>query len=117
RWRSWSAVRWPTTSSSRSRSPRVSTSPPRGGRREADMRNTTPAVHLIAEPRLRLDAVEEYLDSVGGLAWLDRIAPRTNLGRYFDGVTDAEALVEFAGRGCYRSWEPGLNANVTKVRE
>ena len=25
-------------------------------------------------------------------------------------------LVEFAGRACYRSWEPGLNPNVSKVR-
>jgi thymidylate synthase (FAD) len=25
-------------------------------------------------------------------------------------------LVEFAGRLCYRSWKPGLNPNVTKVR-
>jgi thymidylate synthase (FAD) len=29
---------------------------------------------------------------------------------------DAERLVEFAGRVCYKSWEPGLNPNVTKVR-
>jgi thymidylate synthase (FAD) len=27
-----------------------------------------------------------------------------------------EMLVEFGGRLCYRSWEPGLNANVTRVR-
>jgi thymidylate synthase (FAD) len=27
-----------------------------------------------------------------------------------------ELLVEFAGRACYRSWEPGLNPNVSKVR-
>ena len=25
-------------------------------------------------------------------------------------------LVEFGGRACYRSWEPGLNPNVTRVR-
>jgi thymidylate synthase (FAD) len=25
-------------------------------------------------------------------------------------------LVEFSGRACYRSWEPGLNPNVTKIR-
>ena len=24
--------------------------------------------------------------------------------------------MEFGGRACYRSWEPGLNANVSKVR-
>src|SRR5690606_13837790 len=27
-----------------------------------------------------------------------------------------EMLVEFGGRACYRSWEPGLNPNVTRVR-
>ena len=27
-----------------------------------------------------------------------------------------ELLVEFGGRACYRSWEPGLNVNVTRVR-
>jgi thymidylate synthase (FAD) len=27
-----------------------------------------------------------------------------------------ELLVEFGGRACYRSWEPGLNVNVSKVR-
>ncbi len=27
-----------------------------------------------------------------------------------------ELLVEFGGRACYRSWEPGLNPNVTRVR-
>ena len=28
----------------------------------------------------------------------------------------AQLLVEFCGRVCYRSWEPGLNPNVTRVR-
>jgi thymidylate synthase (FAD) len=31
-------------------------------------------------------------------------------------VPAAELLVEFAGRLCYRSWKPGLNPNVTRVR-
>jgi thymidylate synthase (FAD) len=34
-----------------------------------------------------------------------------------DAVSDGEALIETAGRLCYRSWEPGVNKNVTKVRE
>lgn len=34
-----------------------------------------------------------------------------------DPSTDAELLVEFAGRLCYKSFKPGLNPNVTKVRE
>ncbi len=32
------------------------------------------------------------------------------------GQSDAQLLIEFAGRVCYRSWEPGLNPNVTRVR-
>ena len=28
----------------------------------------------------------------------------------------AQKLIEFAGRLCYRSWRPGLNPNVSKVR-
>src|SRR5262249_32603417 len=32
------------------------------------------------------------------------------------GLNAGELLVEFGGRACYRSWEPGLNVNVTKVR-
>lgn len=46
-----------------------------------------------------------YLQAVGGLEWLDR-APSN----------DGDALTEFAGRSCYRSWAPGLNPNVTRVR-
>ncbi len=30
--------------------------------------------------------------------------------------TDAEALIELAGRRCYMSFQPGLNKNVTKIR-
>lgn len=52
-----------------------------------------------------------YLADVGGESWLDR-----RLGES-DGEPNAgEMLVEFGGRACYRSWEPGLNPNVTRVR-
>ena len=70
------------------------------------MRETTPSVHVIARPSLDLDGMRAYLDRVGGTSWLDRRA----------GANPAETLVEFAGRACYRSWEPGLNPNVTRVR-
>src|SRR5687768_17835263 len=42
------------------------------------------------------------------MSWLDR--------RLGEPRNDAELLVELAGRACYRSWEPGLNPNVTRVR-
>lgn len=73
------------------------------------MRRTTPAVYLIAQPKVNWFDVEAYLGRVGGRSWYDRIAG--------SGISEAEALIEFAGRGCYRSWEAGLNANVTKVRD
>jgi len=74
------------------------------------MRETTPSVHLIARPSVDLAAMRAYLEDVRGSSWLEnRLAG--------DGpVNDAELLVEFAGRTCYRSWEPGLNRNVTRIR-
>jgi thymidylate synthase (FAD) len=72
---------------------------------------TTPTVYLIARPALNSDAMRAYLEDVGGAGWLDRRL------READGSVNAgELLVEFGGRACYRSWEPGLNPNVTRVR-
>lgn len=73
------------------------------------MRETTPKVHLIASPYVHEEALFDYVESVGGKDWVERI----------EGVDlkYGEMLVEAAGRLCYRSWAPGLNANVTKVRE
>ena len=45
-----------------------------------------------------------YLEDVGGAGWLDRRLEEA------DGAPNpGELLVEFGGRACYRSWEPGLN--------
>lgn len=54
---------------------------------------------LIAQPALALD-------EGGGGAWADRVQ---------DHVADEAAPGEFAGRVGYRSWEAGLNPNVTRV--
>jgi thymidylate synthase (FAD) len=70
------------------------------------MRETRPQVFLVARPALDQDGLRGYLEAVGGAAWLD--------GR--TGANPAQTLVEFAGRACYRSWAPGLNPNVTRVR-
>ena len=75
------------------------------------MHETTPTVHLIARPSLNLDGMRAYLADVGGESWLERRLEEA------DGAPNAgELLVEFGGRACYRSWEPGLNPNVTRVR-
>jgi thymidylate synthase (FAD) len=75
------------------------------------MRETTPSVHLIARPSVDLAGMHEYLRDVGGSGWLE--------GRQEEGgdeLNDGQLLVEFCGRMCYRSWAPGLNANVSKIR-
>src|SRR4051795_1432457 len=75
------------------------------------MRETAPSVFLIARPSLAVDGLRGYLEAVGGEAWLERRLEEA------DGEPAAgELLVEFGGRACYRSWEPGLNPNVTRVR-
>ncbi len=76
------------------------------------MRETKPTIFLIARPSIDLEALRGYLESVGGTSWLER---RTADGS--DRLTDAQLLIEFCGRVCYRSWEPGLNPNVTRIRE
>jgi thymidylate synthase (FAD) len=72
------------------------------------MHETKPSIYLIARTAVDTAAMGAYLADVGGEQWLERVLA--------DEPKDAELLVEFAGRACYRSWEPGLNANVTRVR-
>jgi thymidylate synthase (FAD) len=85
------------------------------------VRENTPTVRLIASPLIQWDAVHDYMLECDGMPWLNRVYPGLEklLGRSQGKPTasDAELLVEYAGRRCYRSWAPGLNANVTKVRE
>jgi thymidylate synthase (FAD) len=79
---------------------------------EFALHETAPSVHLIARPSVDLDAMRSYLDDVGGTSWLER-----RLGEDAASANPGELLVEFCGRVCYRSWEPGLNRNVTRIRE
>jgi thymidylate synthase (FAD) len=74
------------------------------------MHETTPQVFLIARPSIDLEGMRGYLQAVGGESWLD-----LRLGEE-EGATAGELLLEFGGRACYRSWEPGLNPNVSRIR-
>jgi thymidylate synthase (FAD) len=79
---------------------------------------TTPTVHLIARPSIDLDGMRAYLREVGGESWL-RMRLEEGAGDQEGdgaGVNPGELIVEFGGRACYRSWEPGLNPNVTRIR-
>lgn len=82
------------------------------------MHKVEPKVFLIGETRLVNDrGVPElgaYLDHIGvggGPTGDDPEAWSTNA------PSDSEELIEVMGRLCYRSWRPGMNANVTRVRE
>src|SRR4051812_47278004 len=72
------------------------------------MHAVEPQVYLVSRPDLDYDAIAGYLQDVGGQSWLQKF----DKGE----LNDAQNLAEFAGRLCYRSWEPGLNPNVTRVR-
>lgn len=60
---------------------------------------------IVAETTIVYDELREALAYIG--------APHWNT----DSSTDAEELIEFAGRLCYKSFEVGLNTNVTRIRE
>jgi len=75
------------------------------------MKPTTPKVYILAytalaDNRSGNPLPREYEASIGiSKPWET------------DGETQGEVLTEMAGRLCYRSWEAGLNPNVTKIRE
>lgn len=73
------------------------------------MVKTEPKIHLIAFPALNWDGLYNFLSGQGVTMWADLKD---------DDLTahDSELLCEVMGRICYKSWRPGLNPNVTKVR-
>jgi len=70
---------------------------------------------LIARPSIDVEGMRGYLTDVGGESWLERRLEEADGGSGGQ-LNHGELLVELAGRACYRSWEPGLNPNVSKVR-
>jgi thymidylate synthase (FAD) len=76
------------------------------------VKSVEPEVFLVAKPELDYDEVGRYLREVGGESWLERL----DRGELDAELNDPQNLAEFAGRLCYRSWEPGLNPNVTRIR-
>lgn len=83
------------------------------------MRETTPMVFLVARPSINWPNIRAYLRAVGGQSWGVRREEERDLEPDGDGWTSENAgqdLMEIMGRLCYRSWEAGLNANVTRTR-
>ncbi len=69
------------------------------------MHSVEPKVFLVGETRIVEEGLQAYLNHLGVPNWKT------------DAPSDAERLIEVMGRLCYRSFVPGLNPNVTKVRE
>jgi thymidylate synthase (FAD) len=69
------------------------------------MHRVEPKVFLVGETALNNDGLEAYFKHIN-TKW--RPDPT---------VSPSETLIEVYGRMCYRSWEAGMNPNVTKVRE
>jgi thymidylate synthase (FAD) len=73
------------------------------------MHETSPRAFLIARPSLNWEGIQAYLDLVGGQAHYEKM-------RLNPDEQHGSLLTEFAGRACYRSWDIGLNPNVTRIR-
>lgn len=69
------------------------------------MKYTEPKIFLIGQTAVHDEGLEAFLTEVGAPDWET------------DATSGGEVIAEVAGRGCYRSFAPGLNKNVTKVRE
>lgn len=69
------------------------------------MHRVEPGVFLVGETRVIEDGLRDYLRHIGVPDWQS------------DAPTDSEKIVEVMGRLCYLSFAPGLNPNVTRVRE
>jgi len=70
------------------------------------MRQVSPKVELLAETKVDHEALRRYLDDIGAEEYeIDESLP------------GADQLTIIAGKACYKSFVPGLNPNVTKVRD
>lgn len=74
------------------------------------MRLVEPKVFLIGETRIITKGLKDYLKHIGLPRWKSKDW-RTGF------PSDIEKIIEVYGRICYKSWKPGLNPNVTKVRD
>lgn len=64
-----------------------------------------PKVFLVGQSAAVPEGIQAYLAHLGVTKW-----PNSD-------ASDPELLIELMGRLCYRSFEVGLNKNITKIRE
>ncbi len=76
------------------------------------MRWVRPEVHLIAQTKINKRAAIDWLSGLG--------VSESRIGEIIPGdetKTGGESLIEMAGRRCYKSFEIGMNPNVTRIRK
>ena len=69
------------------------------------MKIVEPKSFIVGETVSRNDEMDAALEEIGAKGWQT------------DASIFGEKLIEFGGRLCYLSFEPGLNRNVTRVRK
>lgn len=69
-------------------------------------KNIDIGIFFIARTEIDKDEIEKWL------GYLEA----SDFDPQFDNKTPSEVLIEMAGRRCYKSFVPGLNPNVTKIR-
>jgi len=62
-----------------------------------------PQVYMLAQTMINHDGMDKYLDSIGAKGWKT------------EAFSDAEELIEVAGKSCYMSFNTSLNSNLTRV--
>lgn len=80
------------------------------------MHRVTPKVFLVGETGLNPQGLMGYFEHLGpeGQRWLEE---QTDRHLEEKDCSPSEFIVEVMGRLCYRSFAPGLNPNVKKIRE
>jgi thymidylate synthase (FAD) len=73
-----------------------------------------PSVFHLAQTRLIETQVDMFLNHIGAVK---KESDESYSIWNTNAPSDSEKLIEMAGRMCYRSWFPGMNVNVTRVRE
>ena len=85
------------------------------------MEKIEPQAILVASTQIHDSAIDQYLTEIGVSESARESLGQWNLearkGRLLKNPSEAERLVMFAGKMCYKSFEEGLNPNVTKVRK
>jgi hypothetical protein len=79
------------------------------------MISVTPKIYFLGQPQMNMGSP----DDPGVINWLLHIGGEEALTclDHMENGSDIEQLIELMARRCYKSFAPGLNPNVKKIRE